>query len=346
MSAVQGGHGAPTRGAPTGAAPSAAQTASVRLQTLQRQLSDRPLVVLAAILVLLFLVLAIISPGYRSLHSVSSTVQVAAILGIIAAGQTLVLLTGGVDLSVASTASAAAYLMAQNSSHGALTAVLIGLLVGLVVGLVNGVGVGIFGVQPLIMTLGVGGIVSGMLVVYSQAQTNGAPVVPTPIYELGTGTVLKYIPLDALYVWLPLSVILILGLKYSGLGRAIVAVGDNPVACRLAGVRTWEVLLATYTICGVLSAGAGMILGGNNNAVDLQLATSYLLLSVAAAVIGGTSVFGGSGGYAGTIFGALILTILDALLTVINASQATRFVLYGGIILVLAWVYARVSGSE
>lgn len=316
-----------------------------RLQQLQRRFTDQPLYALTAILVILFVILASVSPGYRSLHSVSSTVQLAAILGIIAAGQTIVLLTAGVDLSVASVASAAAYVMAQNGGHGAVWAVLIGLAIGLVAGLVNGIGVGIFGVQPLIMTLGVGSIVEGMLVVYSQAQSNGAPLVPGPVHQLGTGTLGTYIPLDVLFVWLPISAILILGLKYSGLGRAIIAVGDNPVACRLAGVRTWQVLLATYAISSILSATAGMILGGYENAVDPQLATTYLLLSVAAAVIGGTSVFGGLGGYAGTIFGALILTVLDALLTVMNASQATRLMLYGAIILLLAWIYARLAGG-
>lgn len=318
---------------------------ATRVRGLQRLLGDQPLYALACILVVLFVLLAIVSPGYRSLHSMSSTVQVAAILGIMAGGQTLVLLTAGVDLSVASVASAAAYVMAQNSGHGAFAAVLLGLAIGLAAGLVNGIGVGIFGVQPLIMTLGTGGIAGGMLIVYSLAQTNGAPVVPGPIYQLGTGTTLQYIPLDVLFVWLPLSVALILGLKYSGLGRAIIAVGDNPVACRLAGVRTWQVLLATYVIAGLLSAVAGMILGGNNNAVDLQLASSYLLLTVAAAVIGGTSVFGGSGGYSGTIFGALILTVLDAFLTVINAPEAVRQMLYGALILLLAWGYARLSGG-
>lgn len=324
----------------------AIERAPPRLQQVQQRFTDQPLYALAVILVILFLILAIVSPGYRSLHSVSSTVQLAAILGIIAAGQTLVLLTAGVDLSVASVASAAAYVMAQNSGHGALPAVLIGLGIGLATGMINGMGVGLFGVQPLIMTLGVGGIVGGVLVVYSQAEKSGAPVVPGPIYQLGTGTVAHYIPLDVLFVWLPISVILILGLRYSGLGRAIFAVGDNPIACRLAGIRTWQVLLATYALAGMLSATAGMILGGYENAVDLQLATSYLLLSVAAAVIGGTSVFGGSGGYAGTIFGALILTVVDALLTVMNASQATRLVLYGTIILVLSWIYARLAGTS
>jgi ribose transport system permease protein len=324
---------------------SAGKSTRDRLQDLQRGLADQPTYALAGILIIAFAALAIVSPGYRSVHSISSTLQLAAILGIMAGGQTLVLLTAGVDLSVASIASASAYLMAQNSSHGALAAILIGLGVGLGAGLVNGAGIGIFGVQPLIMTLGTGGIAGGMLVVYSQAETNGAPVVPEVIYQLGTGTVLQYIPLDVLIVWLPLSAILILGLRYSGLGRAIIAVGDNPVACRLAGVRTWQVLVATYVMSGLLSATAGLILGGLNNAVDLQLASSYLLLTVAAAVIGGTSVFGGSGGYTGTIFGVLILTVLDAFLTVINASEAARQVLYGGLILLLAWGYARLAGS-
>ncbi len=311
----------------------------------QRWLADRPLYALAGILIVLFVMLSIVSPGYRSLHSVSSTLQVAAILGIMAGGQTLVLLTAGVDLSVASVASAAAYVMAQNSHNGSLVAILIGLGVGLAAGLINGVGVGVFGVQPLIMTLGIGGIAGGMLIVYSQAETNGAPLVPQVIDQLGTGMVLKYIPMDVLFIWLPLSVILILGLKYSGLGRAIIAIGDNPIACRLAGVRSWQVLIATYVISGLLSAVAGMILGGNENAVDLQLASSYLLLTVAAAVIGGTSVFGGSGGYSGTILGTLILTVLDAFLVVINATEAVRQMLYGALILLLAWAYARLAGS-
>jgi ribose transport system permease protein len=316
------------------------------LQAIQRLLADEPGYALVLILLILFGYLAYTSPGYRSLDSIASTVQLAAILGIMAAGQTIVLLTGGVDLSVATTASAAAYVMAQNDAHGALPAILIGVAIGFVVGFINGIGVGIFRVQPLIMTLGVGTIELGVLIVYTQSETNGAPIVPGPMVQLGQNRVLEYIPLDVLLVWLPVALILILGLRYTGLGRAIYAVGDNPIACRLAGVRTWQVLLATYTICGVLAALAGMILGGNQNAVDAQLASSYLLLTVAAAVIGGTSVFGGSGGYGGTIIGALILTVLNALLTVKDLSEATRQILYGAIILALAWAYARISGGS
>ena len=105
-------------------------------------------------------------------------------------------------------------------------------------------------------------------------------------------------------------------------------------------------LLAVYALCGALSAAAGILLVGFNDAADLGIATPFLLPSVAAVVIGGTSIFGGVGGYAGTILGALILTVLDSLLTILNASQAVRQILYGLIILALAAIYARAASVD
>ena len=145
---------------------------------------------------------------------------------------------------------------------------------------------------------------------------------------------------------MPVAALIILGLRYSGYGRALYAVGDNLVAARLAGIRVWQVLLLVNVLCGMLSALAGMLLLGFNNAPELGLAAPFLLPSVAAVVIGGTSILGGYGGYAGTILGALILTILDSLLTILNATAAVKQMLYGGIILGLAWLYARTSGTE
>jgi ribose transport system permease protein len=314
-------------------------------ENLRHRVADQPIYALIVILVVLFLSLDVVSPGYLSLHSISSTLTLAAILGVIAGGQTLVLLTAGVDLSVAAVASTASYVMAlQSGQHGTFEGVVVGLGVGLVVGLVNGIGVGIFRVQPLIMTLGVSGIVAGWLTIY--VVNGGSATVPNGIQELGSGTWFTYIPIGLLIVWIPLSIILTLGLRYSGLGRSIIAVGDNPIACRLAGVRIWQVLLVTYTISGVLAALGGIMLAGNLGAVDQNLASSFLLTSVAAAVIGGTSVFGGVGGYAGTILGALILRILESLLTVLNAAESTRYIVYGAIILALTWAYTRVAGTQ
>ena len=316
-----------------------------RLRTVQRALADRPALTLAGILVLLIAATDLASPGFVTAHQLSTTLLYAAPLGVLAAGQTLVMLTGGIDLSVAGTATAAAYLMAGLGGRGAGTAVALTLLLGVLIGAINGVGVGVFAVQPLIMTLGMAGVVGGALTIASLRFTNGVPVVPEVIHQLGSGTVLGYVPLN-LVVWAPLAALLVLGLRRSGFGRMIYAVGDNPLACRLAGVRAWQVLLATYILCGLLSALAGILLVGYTDAADLNLATPYLLESVAAVVIGGTSILGGRGGYTGTILGALILTVLDSLLTILDVSQALKQMLYGAIILGLAWVYARTVGSD
>jgi ribose transport system permease protein len=98
-------------------------------------------------------------------------------------------------------------------------------------------------------------------------------------------------------------------------------------------------------MCALLAAVAGILIGGRTGSVDLQLAGSYLLPSVAAAVIGGTSILGGVGGYTGTILGALILAVLDTMLNLLSVDEALKQVLYGSIILVLAWVYARGTSS-
>jgi ribose transport system permease protein len=309
--------------------------------TVRRLLTESPSVVLAAILGLLVVATDVASPGFVTFHQLSTTLLYAAPLGALAAGQTLVMLTGGIDLSVSATATAAAYLMAGLGGRPAL-ALLVALALGLAIGLVNGFGVAVFRVQPLIMTLGMAGILGGALTLASLQFTSGIPVVPEFVHQLGAGTILGYLPLNTV-VWAPLSAILVIGLQRSGLGRLMYAVGDNPLACQLAGVRVWQVLLVTYVLGAMLSTLAGLLLVGYTNAADLNLATPYLLPSVAAVVIGGTSILGGSGGYAGTILGALILTVLDSLLTILDISQAGKQMLYGGIVLGLACVYARTA---
>jgi ribose transport system permease protein len=301
---------------------------------------DRPLIMLSVILVLLLILCQIVSPGYMSAERVGTILQFSAPLAFLAAGQTLVMLTAGIDLSVAATATAAAYIMAGQASRGTATALAIALLVGLVVGLVNGIGVGIFRVNPLIMTLGMASIVSGYLTVSAQSFVTGVPLVPSFVRELAAGDLIGSAIPKSLLLWVPVAALILFGLRSSGFGRMLYAVGDNPIACRLAGVRVWQVLLVTYIICALLAAIGGVLYVGVINAADLQLVSPYLLPSVAAVVIGGTSIFGGIGGYSGTILGAIILVVLDSLLTLLNASQAVKQILYGLIILGLAWLYA------
>ena len=147
--------------------------------------------IVALLLLLVVFVAGIESarPGTVTPLWVSNMVLFAAPLGIVAAGQTLVMLTGGIDLSVASVATASAYLMATHSALGGVTAVCWGLGVGLIVGLINGIGIALLRVQPLVMTLGTGLMTEGMLVVYSQKMMADAPRVPTFIESLGAGKI-------------------------------------------------------------------------------------------------------------------------------------------------------------
>jgi ribose transport system permease protein len=304
----------------------------------------RNTIVVLMLLLLGFVALAEIArPGTVNAVWLSNTLLFAAPLGVLAAGQTLVMLTGGIDLSVVSVATGSAFLMTTTSLRvGDPAAVAIGLAVGLVVGLINGVGIALLRVQPLVMTLGTGLMTQGIVIVYSQRILATRSVVPDFIHTLGSARLGGWIP-DDLFLWVPIAVLTLFGLARTGFGRLLYAVGDNREACQLAGIRVWRVLLADYVLCGLLAAIAGIVLVGNTNSADLGLADTYLLPSVAAVIIGGTSIFGGRGGYAGSIIGALILTVLNGLLTLLDSPEPIKQILYGAIIFGLAAAYTRLT---
>ncbi|MBV9561963.1 MAG: ABC transporter permease, partial [Bradyrhizobium sp.] len=208
--------------------------------------------------------------------------------------------------------------------------------------LINGVGIALLRVQPLVMTLGTGLMTEGMLVVYSQKMMAAPPRVPKFIEDLGAGKFLGGIPSDLL-LWAPIAVFIIFMLRRTGYGRLLYAIGDNSEACNLAGIRVWQVIVVNYVACSLLAATAGLVIAGGTDSAELSLAEPYLLPSVAAVIIGGTSIFGGRGGYSGTIIGALILTVLNSILTLLDAPEPVRQILYGAIILLLAAAYTRLT---
>ena len=309
---------------------------------LRRRVRDQPIIPLLILLGLLVVGLQISRPGMISPDWASSTIRFAVPLAILAACQTLTMLTGGIDLSAASIASMSAYIIAtQSPEYGPFVAIAIALVVCAIAGVINGVGVGIFRVHPLIMTLAMSLVVLGAVTVYQRFVVAVGARTPDVVSWLGGGTTVG-IP-NSLVLFVPLAAVIILGLRRSGYGRLLYAVGDNEVASRLAGVRVWQVLVVLYVIAAVLAGLAGMVLSGVTNAASATLADRYLLPSVAAAVIGGTSIFGGRGGYSGTIVGALILTVLTTLLTVLSMPEPVRQVLFGAIILAVAAAYTRIT---
>jgi ribose transport system permease protein len=147
----------------------------------------------------------------------------------------------------------------------------------------------------------------------------------------------------SLLVFVPLAVLIILGLNRTGYGRLLYAIGDNPVASRLSGARSWQVLILLYVISAILAGIAGFLISGLNNTASVTLADSALLPSVAAAVIGGTSILGGRGGFGGTIIGALILAVTASILSSLGWPFAVRQILFGAIIVFVAAAYTRIT---
>ena len=168
---------------------------------------------------------------------------------------------------------------------------------------------------------------------------------PEILITMSSGLILDPITWPLL-VWAIVYILVLFTLHRTGFGRLVYAIGDNAHATRLAGVKVWQVQLATYISAAVLAGIAGIMLGGQSGAVAISLANSYLLPSVAAVVIGGTSIMGGIGGYSGTIMGTLILSVLSYLLAVLNSSEALKQLIYGLIVLVLAWIYSSISGQK
>ncbi len=308
---------------------------------IKRFMSDYPLVPLLILLLLLVLTLHFIRPGIVNERWIANSVKFAIPLAILAGCQTMTMLTGGIDLSVGTVATVAAFLVATlGVSYSPPAAMALALVPALLIGLLNGVGVGIFRVHPLIMTLGTSLIGVGWLQVYQRTVIGTGAKVPDILVWLGTGVTYGF-P-NALLLFLPVAALIVFVLKRTGFGRLLYAVGDNENAARLAGVRYWQVILALYVGSSLLAGIVGLLYQGLIRAPSLSLAEPLVLPSVAAAVIGGTSIFGGRGGYYGTIIGALILTVLTTLLTILQMPEGARRILYGAIILLVTAIYIRV----
>ncbi|MDA9020019.1 ABC transporter permease [Flavimaricola sp.] len=321
-----------------------------------RYLKDNPVVPLLLFLLLLIALLEIMRPGivtpFRagrdgivSMFWVGNLIKFAIPLAMLAACQVLTMLTAGIDLSAGIVATVAAFVCATLSSiWGVAPAIFIALFTGLLIGLVNGFGVGIVRVHPLIMTLGTGLIATGCLQVYQRLVINAGSEIPAFLAWLGTGRTLG-LP-NGLYLFIPFALFILWLMSFTGFGRLLFALGSNEKATKLSGVRAWQVYLALYALSGLIAALAGLLYLGMIRQTSLSLANPLLLPSVAAAVIGGTSIFGGRGTFAGAIVGALIIRVLDTMLTLMQMPEGARTALFGAIILAVTAIYVRLTDAR
>ena len=324
------------------------KSVSDRVQVLQRvgrYLQDNPAIPLILLLLALVALLETMRPGIVNERWIGNTVKFAIPLAMLAACQTLTMLTGGIDLSAGIVATISAFVMAtQVPLIGVPAAILLALVPALLIGLANGFGAGICRVHPLIMTLGTGLIGTGCLQVYQRYVIATGSEIPDFLAWLGTGRTWGF-P-NSLLLFVPFAILVLFSQRRTGFGRLLYALGSNERAARLSGVREWQVYLALYALSGLIAGIAGLLYVGLIKAPSLSLAFPLLLPSIAAAVIGGTSIFGGRGSYSGTIVGALILTILGTLLTLLQMPEGARRILFGLIILAVTAVHVRLTDQD
>ncbi|HVG00220.1 MAG TPA: ABC transporter permease [Chloroflexia bacterium] len=308
---------------------------------------------LAAVLlaIVLFLLSGLLPNGFGSNPDIAGSqatniIRLAVFLGVVAAGQTLVIISGseGIDLSAGAVVTLSAivtYSIANGNNGAVLPALAASLVVGAVIGLVNGLGVTYLRIAPLVMTLGMAGVVTGLIIVITQGSVTGA-VAPVMTQVIARPVVLG-IP-GAILIWLVFGALMWLLLQRTTFGKNLFAIGTNRITSRLSGVNVTGMVLATYSLAGMLAALAGFLVVGNTGVVHIRIGDPFLFPSIAAVAVGGTLLTGGKGSYWGTMAGALVLTLITSLLTTMQMPESVRRMVLGGTLLIMISIYGRQRG--
>lgn len=319
------------------------------LERVQHLLHGNPALSPLIVLIAAIIVFGIISEGFLRPQALSLLVQQMAVVGALAAGQTLIILTAGVDLSIGMAMVLASLVMAKLSLGGVpgVIALLIGVVVAIATGVLNGFLVTRINLPPFIVTLGTFSIFTAISLLYAQGQT----VTLSPnAFLLVTGSSLRLGPVSVTWgviLMVLLFVVLGFALRTSAWGRHLYATGDDREAAQLAGISTRRVLFSAYVVAGVCVGVAAWIVCGRVGGADPNAGLNYNLLSITAVVIGGTSLFGGRGSVVGTLIGALIVQTFNSGLALAGVDPNYQ-VLATGILVILAvaidqWI-RRVKG--
>jgi ribose/xylose/arabinose/galactoside ABC-type transport system permease subunit len=288
--------------------------------------------------IFLVVVSTIIEPRFLTAVNLLNVIRQVSIFGILAIGQTFIILTAGIDLSVGSVLALAVVLVAGVlPKYGILPAIAVGLAVGAAMGTINGLGVTLGRVQPFVMTLGMLGIARGLAFMYTGGMP--IPVLDKAFLFIGNGYLLG-VPVPAI-IFVVLVILAALMLRYTPFGRYVYAIGSNEEAARLSGVNVLQYKTLVYTIGGLLSGVAG-ILYASQLAVGPPIAgEGYELDSIAAVVVGGTSLFGGEGGMFGTFLGAAIIGSMANILNLTGVSPFVQKLAKGLLIIAAVTIKAR-----
>jgi ribose transport system permease protein len=310
---------------------------------LHRLLRTAPLLQVGAVIVL-GIAATVSIDGFLTLTSIYSTLVLASFLGIAAAGQTTVILIGGIDLSVPAIISGANLVSTLlTGKHWSFLLVCLFLLsASAIVGVINGYTTHRFRVPPLIVTLATGAVVTGATLGWTKGgQVSGHVPTWMATFSSPIGTVLGVRLPPIVLLWSILALVLAIVLHHSVAGRRIYATGANEAAAELAGVRTERVWIGAFVFSALSAAVVGVLLAGFTGTGQAGIGDSYLFTSLAAVLVGGTSLVGARGDYWRTVLGALILTLITTLLVGHGADESTQEIVIGLLILVFVGVYGR-----
>jgi len=302
-------------------------------------LRGRVIISLFVLIILMFILGGIISKGFLSFRHMGIILRLASFLGIVSIGQTIVILTGGIDLSVGpliTMGNLFACMFIKGLDSNTLWALVVIVLIGAFFGFFSGLGIAYLRISPLVMTMAVGSLVTGISLIFSQGAPKGFA---SPILKyLSVEKLLNIFPVMIL-IWIVLSAFFILLLNYSSFGRKIYYIGANEKVAFLSGIKTRLVKTLVYSMSGATAAFTGALMAGYTETAFLGIGNAYLMWSITAVVIGGTSLTGGSGSYLNTIAGSIIVVLLESLLTVLRIPEAGRRIVNGAIILILVSIY-------
>ncbi|QTE27952.1 ABC transporter permease [Pengzhenrongella sicca] len=295
-------------------------------------------------LLLLVAAFALVSPQFLTVSNGRTILFTAAILVVAVAGQTIVVLTGNLDLSVGSIMGFTAYVVydVSSGSPGLQAAVVpLALVVGAVLGWLNGFLVAVLEIPSIVATLGTLAVYRGATAVYADSGQVTSGMIPGWVKSVSTGTVAG-IPY---YVLIAAAVVALVGWVLSSLpwGRRIYAYGSNPRAARFFGLDPTRIVIGAYVAAGMIAALAGLMLGGQVGVIGSLLANGYEIQVLAAAVIGGVSIWGGSGSVVGAALGAVVLATINNGLVQQQVQEYYRLLIQGVTIILAVGVDAVVQ---
>lgn len=290
--------------------------------------------------VVIFVAASILSPNFLTQGNLLNILSQVAITGIIALGQTVVILAGGLDLSVGSVLAlvGAVGLMCLNASGSGLVAILATLAGGLVAGAINGLLVAKARITPFIATLATMAMARSVILYMAQGGTVSGNIESYSNIGMGSLFGLSY----PTYIFVIATVVMFLVLHWTRFGRYVYAIGSNERAARLSGIRVDRIKMWTYVVCGTLTGLAAVIESSRLDSISSSSSgINYELDSIAAVVIGGTRLAGGKGSIAGTFVGVLIMEILNNLINLLNVSPYLQGFVKGAIIIAAVLLQRR-----